>query len=279
MTNGARHATDFVLNMPVCTFDGIIVVGGDGMVFEVIQALVHHPDKLLRDQVMYPIPIGVVPCGSGNGISASLHHDAGELVNDPVSAAFIIARGRTKLMDLWEVKTSNSTSYASLSVSWAIVSDIDTESERWRCLGSTRFAVGALCKLLSLTHYHGILAYETEDGVWRTEDTNTFTLFWALNHTHGASNSIAAPDAECDNGYIEIVLAHNAGRWEMAKGLLGLESGRHHFKSIKCRAFRLESMDPEENIQGKLSVDGELLDPCTWIECRCIKQSASFFCI
>jgi hypothetical protein len=44
-------------------------------------------------------------------------------------------------------------------VSWAIIADIDIESEKWRCCGPARFTVGALVRALCLRKYRGRLWY------------------------------------------------------------------------------------------------------------------------
>lgn len=47
------------------------MVGGDGIVFEVVNGLFQRPDweKALRE-----LSLGVIPCGSGNGLAKSMAH-------------------------------------------------------------------------------------------------------------------------------------------------------------------------------------------------------------
>ena len=52
-------------------------------------------------------------------------------------------------MDLVAVDTINERIYSFLSVTWAIIADVDIESERYRGLGGARFTVGALARILS----------------------------------------------------------------------------------------------------------------------------------
>lgn len=54
-------------------FDGIVIVSGDGLIFEVFNGLMSRDDW---DQAI-KIPIGVVPGGSGNGLSFSINYAVG----------------------------------------------------------------------------------------------------------------------------------------------------------------------------------------------------------
>ena len=45
---------------------GIVVVGGDGSFYEVLNGIFARPDW--RD-VFKQVPLGIIPCGSGNGLS------------------------------------------------------------------------------------------------------------------------------------------------------------------------------------------------------------------
>lgn len=48
--------------------------------------------------------------------------------------------------------------YMFLSLSWAIISDIDLNSERLRCMGEPRFTVWALYRVARIRHYAGKLS-------------------------------------------------------------------------------------------------------------------------
>ncbi len=52
-------------------------------------------------------------------------------------------------MDLVAVDTVRERLYSFLSVTWAIIADVDIESERYRGLGRARFTVGALTRIFS----------------------------------------------------------------------------------------------------------------------------------
>jgi len=70
------------------TVDGVVVLGGDGSLHAVVDAL--RSAGRLADVV-----IGLVPLGTGNDFAATL-----ALPDDPVDAAKIVAAGRTRAIDL-----------------------------------------------------------------------------------------------------------------------------------------------------------------------------------
>jgi sphingosine kinase len=52
----------------VADWNGIVVASGDGLVFEVINGLMNRDDW----QAALKLPIGHLPCGSGNGLVANI---------------------------------------------------------------------------------------------------------------------------------------------------------------------------------------------------------------
>lgn len=67
-------AFDYVLDCPnLYDWDGIVVVSGDGLLFEVFNALMSRDDweKAIK------IPVGIIPGGSGNGLAATIEWSSG----------------------------------------------------------------------------------------------------------------------------------------------------------------------------------------------------------
>lgn len=60
-TEGPGHATDLAREAVSGGYSRVVAVGGDGTVNEVAQALIHTP-----------VVMGLVPCGSGNGLALHL---------------------------------------------------------------------------------------------------------------------------------------------------------------------------------------------------------------
>lgn len=58
--------------------------------------------------------------------------------------------------------------YAFLSVTWGMVADVDIESEKYRCMGESRFLIGTIARIVGLRSYRGRLSFlpaqHTADG-------------------------------------------------------------------------------------------------------------------
>lgn len=82
------------------------------------------------------MPIGIIPSGSSNALSKCV--DA----IFPDVATLNIIKGATRPFDLFAVRYMNSpekkTRYGFLEILWALVADIDLESDKIRWLGPTR---------------------------------------------------------------------------------------------------------------------------------------------
>lgn len=134
-------------------------------------------------QEVIKIPLGHIPCGSGNGLcAAALHH--AEYVElcfsfimfnfiktlkffivhsepfDLVSSVFNVITGDNLPMDIIKAQTSKQeVRYSFLSIVFGIVSDVDIESEKFRFIGDLRFSIVAIQKIFSKKVFSGKLWY------------------------------------------------------------------------------------------------------------------------
>ncbi|NWZ60940.1 SPHK1 kinase, partial [Haliaeetus albicilla] len=156
----ANHARELVTGISLDEWDGIVTVSGDGLLYEVVNGLMDRPDwaAALR------MPLGILPCGSGNALAAAINFHAGLAPALGLSllqnCAVLLCRGTPSPLDLVSVTTASGTRvFSFLSVAWGLVADVDIESERLRRLGPARFALGTAARLLALHTYRGRLSY------------------------------------------------------------------------------------------------------------------------
>lgn len=71
VTKYANYAREFARRSDIYTWRSIVVVGGDGIYYEVINGLFERPDW---ERATQTIPIGIIPCGSGNGLARTIAH-------------------------------------------------------------------------------------------------------------------------------------------------------------------------------------------------------------
>ena len=98
-TTFAGHANELAHKLDFDGYDGMIVIGGDGTMHEVVNGMLTRLDKK-------QLPIGLIPGGTGN----SFMHDL-ELMN-PVDAVKAIISGNTRQIDVAEVKINDMIKYA-----------------------------------------------------------------------------------------------------------------------------------------------------------------------
>lgn len=71
VTKCANYARDFVRTRDVFAWRYIVVVGGDGIFFEVVNGLFERPDW---ERAVDELALGIIPCGSGNGLARTMAH-------------------------------------------------------------------------------------------------------------------------------------------------------------------------------------------------------------
>ncbi|KAG8190082.1 hypothetical protein JTE90_023054 [Oedothorax gibbosus] len=173
VTDRANCARDYIMNTDLAQWDGIVVVSGDGLLFEVYNGLMARPDW--KETVK--IPIGVIPGGSGNGLAKAISHADGEPYDtvEVTPSVLNIIKGKVSPMDLVRVETAKQHFYSFLSIGWGLMADIDIESERLRVLGESRFTVWAIYRAISLRKYKGKLSYLPVQGYKYEKNAKIFT--------------------------------------------------------------------------------------------------------
>lgn len=71
VTKYPNFAREFMRTRDVFSWKNIVVVGGDGIYFEVLNGLCERPDW---ERALDEMSIGVIPCGSGNGLAKTIAH-------------------------------------------------------------------------------------------------------------------------------------------------------------------------------------------------------------
>lgn len=171
LTERANHAREVIAAEPDIArrWRGVIIVSGDGVIHEVMNGIFDRPDW---KQVFQSVPLGVVPGGSGNGLSRSLIHAQNEPFDGKgaVSSVMNVARGKIIPLDLFHMDTSGTDvvdgpvnelphRIGFLHISWGIIADVDIESEKIRGLGALRFTIYGLLRIGKLKTYKGKLWY------------------------------------------------------------------------------------------------------------------------
>ncbi|XP_014877088.1 sphingosine kinase 1 [Poecilia latipinna] len=160
ITEHQNHARELVRNADLTQWDALVIMSGDGLLFEVINGLMEREDW----QQAIQTPLGMLPGGSGNALAASIHHysQSPPAWNEELllSCGFMLCKGLVGPLDLVSVHLASSQRlFSFLSLAWGFVADVDIESEKYRHVGAIRFLMGTLVRLASLRVYQGRLAY------------------------------------------------------------------------------------------------------------------------
>uniref|UniRef100_A0A672F2H2 sphingosine kinase n=1 Tax=Salarias fasciatus TaxID=181472 RepID=A0A672F2H2_SALFA len=70
LTEHQNHAREVVRKADLSKWDALVIMSGDGLLFEVINGLMEREDW----QEAIQTPLGILPGGSGNALAASIHH-------------------------------------------------------------------------------------------------------------------------------------------------------------------------------------------------------------
>ncbi|XP_031145368.1 sphingosine kinase 1 [Sander lucioperca] len=204
ITERQNHARELVKEADLSQWDALVIMSGDGLLFEVINGLLERPDweEAIRT------PLGILPSGSGNALAASIHHYSGaspvfseELL---VSCGFLLCQRLVARMDLVSIHVASSPRlFSFLSLAWGFVADVDIESEKYRQVGAARFTIGTLVRLASLHIYKGKLAYlpATEDYSNEEGLENNQILHCNNQASSLAPASRPSKDSPCQNTF------------------------------------------------------------------------------
>ena len=132
----------------------MVCCSGDGLPHEVFNGLAKQsrPRKALRK-----IAVTQLPCGSGNAMSLNLNG-----TDSPSLAALAIVKGVRTPLDLVAITQGQARYLSFLSQSVGIVAESDLGTENIRWMGSARFTVGFLWRLLGKTVYPAEVSVRVE---------------------------------------------------------------------------------------------------------------------
>ncbi|KAM0915419.1 hypothetical protein ACQ4PT_010831 [Festuca glaucescens] len=153
-TTHAGHAKSLASTFDFNAFpNGIVCVGGDGIVNEVFNGLLSRSDRTEA----VSIPVGIIPAGSDNSLIWTVLG-----VKDPVSASLLIVKGGFTTLDILAVEwlQSGLIHFGTTVSYYGFVSDVLELSEKYqKKFGPLRYFVAGVLKFLCLPSYFYELEY------------------------------------------------------------------------------------------------------------------------
>ncbi len=231
-TEGPGHATELAQEAVARGCLRVVAVGGDGTVNEVAQALIDSPAAM-----------GLVPCGSGNGLA--LHLGLPRSFEDALELA-AGSSGRTAALDTGVV---NGLVFVN-AMGLGLDSDVAHRFNKLTKRGLPAYAKTALAAFVKRKTERCVL-----DAGGRRESVDMLLMAVANSDQYG-NNARIAPRARVDDGLLDLVIVSPVG-W-ISAGVLGarLFLGSTD-RSEKVRRILAPSFVIERPAAGLIHTDGE----------------------
>jgi diacylglycerol kinase (ATP) len=202
----ARRLLDSALDRGT---DALVVVGGDGVIADALQALAGTD-----------IPLGIIPAGTGNDHA----REYALPTNDPAAAADVVADGWTETVDLGRIRDHNGVTKWFGTVAAAGFDSLVTDRAnrmRWP-RGRMRYNLAMLAELsrLRLLPFRLVL-----DG--REEIATDLTLAAFGNTRSYGGGMLICPNANHADGQLDITMVHSASRTRLIRLFPTVYKGTH----------------------------------------------------
>ncbi len=220
-------------------YDGIVAVGGDGTLFEVLNGLKNNPKA-------GSIPLGVIPVGTGN----SFIKDLGILtIKDAVEK---IASGNIRKIDTGSfTHAGKKHSFINL-LGAGFVSNVAYRAKKFKFLGALSYIIGVLQEMIFLksTQIELIIDGET------IKRESIFVEICNSRFTGG--DMLMSPESKIDDGLLETVVLNKVSRLKLLKLFPALFKGLH-VKDPSVEVFKGKEILLKSETAMHLTPDGEIL--------------------
>jgi len=219
-------------------WDGIVAVGGDGTLFEVVNGMT-------RGNADLPVPLGVLPVGTGNSFSRDLS------INSFDDAVGNIINGKTRKVDLGKCVTGGDEFYFINILGFGFVADVAQKASFYKNWGALSYVIGVFIITIKLKSYS--LDFEI-DGQFYQRD-NIFVEI--CNSTKTGGDMIMAPEAKIDDGLLNVVILNKLSRGGLLSALPKIFKGTH-VNMQEVETFKAKEMSFRPAVSKILTPDGEI---------------------
>ena len=229
-TKYAGHASELARQAKEDGIDAVVAVGGDGTVNEVASELVYSSTAL-----------GIVPGGSGNGLSSHLG-----IGRNARKAIQILQRFQTKHIDAATVNDKFYVNMAGIGLDGLVAFKTKHNSSR----GFTTYLKGALQEAIK---------YKNQTYRVQIEDKEFEGKFLSINVANGSMfgyNFKIAANADTTDGLIDALMIHDAHKMDYFGNAWRFWAGRIH-KSKFARLNKVKSIKVTSLEDNYIHVDGE----------------------
>lgn len=244
-TERAGHAVEIAAKAVEEKVDIVVAIGGDGTINEVARSLVHSNTAL-----------GIIPCGSGNGLARHLH-----ISLDPKKAIKILNEGYSEIIDYGKI--NNVDFFCTCGVGFDAFVSLKFAHAGKR--GMLTYLEKTLQE--SLKYQPETYELETEDGICKYKAF----LIACGNASQYGNNAYIAPQATLTDGLLDVtilepftVLDIPALAFQLFNKKLDLNS---RIKTFRCKKLCIRRETP-----GLVHFDGDPMETDAEINIEIIQR-------
>lgn len=257
ISESSGHAAQIASEFDPSGFDGIVAVGGDGTLFEVLNGL-------LKTRQNFDLPIGQIPVGTGNSFIKDLDIHS---IEDAVEK---IAGGKTKKIDVGFFKYPEGEHYFINLLGTGFVANVAHRAGKYKALGPLSYVFGVFEEVARL---HPVPMEMTIDGKVYQRD---YIFAEICNSSKTGGNMIMAPDARIDDGLLNVILLNDISKFNLLKVFPLIFKGTHvlnsHVETFTCQQIKIVTETPQ-----RLTPDGEVFGT-TPIEVSMLPNKINMYC-
>ena len=255
VTEGRGDAARLARSAVQAGCSAVVVIGGDGTLFEVVNGIVDRSDLEAPQEALARVPVGLIPSGRGS--------DFGRSVGVPSDIAASIARliqGRVTQVDLGHVTYRSFTGkrqgrYFANAAGLGFDAEVTVRANRGpRVFGGTVTYLGSLFTTLGTYRNKRISVRNDGSNEWRAR-INSIVI---ANGQYFGGGMKIAPDAHLSDGELDVVVLGDLGKLDLVRNVPRVYDGSHlsHPKvsTLKARHIEVQSSD-----RLLLQADGEVL--------------------
>ena len=234
-----EHIMKITSELKIDQYDAIIGMGGDGTNFHILNGL------LSNFKLKEIPPLGIIPVGSGNSFAKDLNIHSFE---DGIRS---IVENDPKWIDVCSFTQAKKKNYFVNLIGLGFVTDVAKTAQKFKFFKDFSYVIGVLHRTINLNFHY----MELEIDGKTIAGENCFVEFCNSRFTGG--NMLMAPDAEIDDGFMDIIVAGKFSRTSLLATLPKIFKGTHIHHPL-VRQFRARKARIKTWPDKTLLPDGEV---------------------